>query len=84
MTAWEWEAGSASGVSDDEVAARGHAAKMLWSGEAHKAVVWQVVIITGYAALDGHYQPIAGTRVEGRRHGEGIQWLRANGPRSGG
>jgi hypothetical protein len=81
---WEWEAGPASGLSGDEVAARGHAAQRLWSGEAQRAVVRMVLIVTGGPALDGHYQPVAGTRVEGRRYGEGIQWLRANAPGSGG
>ena len=64
-SAWSWEAGSASGLSGDEVASRGHAAERLWSGEAHKAVVWMVLIVTGGPALDGHYQPVAGTRVKG-------------------
>ena len=82
---WEWEAGPASGLTGDREAALRRATVRLLTGEAREAVVWQVLIVTGGPALDGHYQPVAGTRVKGRRHGEGIRWLRADStPGSGG
>ncbi len=72
--AWEWEAGSSSGLSGDRRKARRYAAAVLRSGDAAVAVLQGVEVVTGYGTLDGHYQHVAGTRTEGRRHGQRIRW----------
>lgn len=80
MNAWEWQAGSASGLSGERRRARRHAAAVLRSGESDKAVLRQVTVITGFRTLGSHYVPVAGTRLEGHRHGQRIRWHVAGAP----
>ena len=77
MNAWEWEAGSACGLSDDRRKARRRVAEVLRSGAATTAVLQQVTVVTGYPAPGGHYLPVAETRVEGHVDGARIRWRRA-------
>lgn len=77
MNGWEWKAGTSSGLTGERRHARRHAAARLRSGEASIAVLQEVVVLTGIAAMDGHYHPVPGGRAEGRRDGRGIRWDRA-------
>ena len=79
MNAWEWEAGSACGLSDDRRKARRHVAKVLRSGAANSAVLQQVTVVPGRPVPGGNYLPVAETRVEGRMDGTRIRWRRAVG-----
>lgn len=74
MNAWEWEAGNASGISGERRQARRRAAAVLLSGEADRAVLQMVVVVTGTATMDDVYLPVAGAREQGRRDGQGIVW----------
>ena len=76
MNAWEWEAGPASGLSDDRRKARRRAAGWLRSGEAGKAVMCKVTVVPGQPIPGGNYLPVAGTRVEGRMDERRIRWRR--------
>ena len=77
MNAWEWEAGSACGLSDDRRKARRHVAKVLRSGAANSAVLQQVTVVPGRPVPGGNYVPVAETRVEGHVNGARIRWRRA-------
>jgi hypothetical protein len=79
VNAWEWEAGSACGLSDDRRQARRRAVKVLRSGAAEKAVLHKVTVVTGHRLPGGNYLPVAGTRVEGHVDGPRIRWRRAPG-----
>ena len=74
MTAWAWEAGSSCGIAGDAGRARDRAEAVLMAGEALVAVVQQVVTATGLRTLEDSLVPVAGTRVTGRRHGDGVRW----------
>lgn len=77
MNAWEWEAGPASGLSDDRRKARRRAAGWLRSGMADKAVMCKVTVIPGQPIRGGNYLPVAGTRVEAHMDGARIRWRHA-------
>lgn len=74
MNAWTWDAGPRSGICGERRRARRHASAAMRSGKADGAVLQMVVVVTGTAAMDDVYQPVAGARLEGRRDGNGIRW----------
>ena len=76
MNAWEWEAGTASGIAGERRKARRRASARLRAGETDKVVMQQVLVVTGFRTLGPHYVPVAGTRLEGHRSGDGIEWMR--------
>jgi hypothetical protein len=75
VNAWEWEAGTASGIAGERRQARRRAAALLRSGKAAEAILREVAVITGGGAMHDRYVPVAGTRQKGRRNGTGIQWM---------
>lgn len=77
MTAWTWEAGDSCGMAGDAGRARDRAEAVLLAGEAQVAVVQQVVTATGLRTLEDSLVPVAGTRVTGRRDGDGVRWSAA-------
>jgi hypothetical protein len=79
VNAWEWEAGPASGLSDDRRSARRRAARVLRSGAAASAVLQQVLVVPGRPMPGGNYLPVAETRVEGHMDGTRIRWRRGAG-----
>jgi hypothetical protein len=77
VSAWEWEAGPASGLSDDRRRARRRATGWLRSGVADKAVMCKVIVVPGQPIQGGNYLPVAGTRVEAHMDEGRIRWRHA-------
>ena len=82
MMVYPWEAGTATGVADDDTVARERAEAAMFANGARTAVV-DTAYTGGQMSLDGTYMKWGGLRWVACRTGSAVVWTRGWEPADG-